>query len=133
MTSDFATVVHTRYDQAFKQIVGATLEPLGSFGPELEVSPDPQRADGFFVPDPAKISSGASHYRSWYASGSRQRRQEGRQEGRLQLMLQLLRRRFGDLPQAIVARVEAADTQALEIFAARILVAKTAEEVVSDV
>lgn len=53
--------MHTRYDQAFKQLLRAALAPLGVFTPEVEVSPDPQRVDGWFVPDPARSSSaGAS-------------------------------------------------------------------------
>ncbi|MDI1480017.1 DUF4351 domain-containing protein [Polyangium sp. y55x31] len=286
--------MHNRYDQAYKQILCAALEPSGVFGPEIEVSPDPQRVDGFYVPDPARPSPIASTLlgrmgraactfevfsetpddgeliacvrkhlnlrhilsgkdppvplpRQWILSsgrpqkglralGARRERawpsgvyaipsgfatsivaanelpeerstlllrlmgrgrtlrraiaelrtlgdddferctalpilvrfrieaasgpvtpsdeeflmstqdvlemwerraeergaQRGLREGQRSLLLQLLRRRFGELPPAVVARVEAADTQALESFAARLLVAKSADEVVAD-
>ncbi|MDC3953443.1 DUF4351 domain-containing protein [Polyangium jinanense] len=64
--------------------------------------------------------------------GALRGRNEGLREGQRSLLLQLLRRRFGELPPAVVARVEAADTEALESFAARLLVAKSADEVVAD-
>jgi hypothetical protein len=46
--------MRTRFDHAAKQIIGKTLEPGGLFLPEEEVSPDPQRVDGRFIPDPAR-------------------------------------------------------------------------------
>ncbi|MBK9261305.1 MAG: DUF4351 domain-containing protein [Polyangiaceae bacterium] len=41
----------TRYDQLGKQMLRASLQERGSFTSELEVSPDPQQVDGYFVPD----------------------------------------------------------------------------------
>ncbi|MDC3962032.1 Yae1 family protein [Polyangium jinanense] len=83
----------------------------------------------------------------WERQAKEQGRQEGRLEGRqegLQVgaqegllrgqrrtMLQLLRLRFGELPQAVVARIEAADSAALDQWTARVLAAKTPEEVVA--
>ncbi|MDI1443655.1 DUF4351 domain-containing protein [Polyangium sp. 6x1] len=294
--------MHNRYDQACKQILCAALEPSGVFGPEIEVSPDPQRVDGFYVPDPARPSPiastllgrmgrsactfevfsetpddgeliacvrkhlnlrhilagkdppvplprqwilssgrpqkglralGARRERAWpsgvYAipsgfatsvvaanelpeerstlllrlmgrgrtlrraiaelrtlgdddferctalpilvrfrieaesgpvtpsdeeflmstqdvlemwerraeergalRGRKEGLKEGLKEGQRSLLLQLLRSRFGELPAAVVDRVEAADTQALESFATRLLVAKSADEVIAD-
>ncbi len=45
-----SAAMHTRFDQAMKQLVRACLEQDGTFTPEVEVSPDPQAADGYFVP-----------------------------------------------------------------------------------
>jgi hypothetical protein len=52
--------MHTRSDQAMKQLLRAALESGGSFTSELEVSPDPQNADGYFVPNPNRQSPVAS-------------------------------------------------------------------------
>lgn len=41
----------TRYDQFGKQMLRASLESRGTFTPEFEVSPEPQYADGYFVPN----------------------------------------------------------------------------------
>ncbi len=41
----------TRYDQFGKQMLRAGLESRGTFTPEHEVSPEPQYADGYFVPN----------------------------------------------------------------------------------
>ena len=46
----------TRYDQLCKQMLRAGLQGRGSFTSELEVSPDPQQVDGYFVPDLARPS-----------------------------------------------------------------------------
>jgi hypothetical protein len=67
-----------------------------------------------------------------YTEWRRETLGEGVATGERRLLLQLLGRRFGDLPAAVLARVEAADVTALEAFAARLLVAKTADEVVAE-
>jgi hypothetical protein len=41
----------TRYDQLGKQMLRAGLQGRGSFTLELEVSPEPQQVDGYFVPN----------------------------------------------------------------------------------
>jgi hypothetical protein len=41
----------TRYDQLGKQMLRAGLQGRGTFTSELEVSPDPQHVDGYFVPN----------------------------------------------------------------------------------
>ena len=43
--------MHTRSDQACKQMLRAVLQDVGSFMTEYEVSPEPQNADGYFVPN----------------------------------------------------------------------------------
>lgn len=49
--------MHTRFDQAIKQLLREALAPGGAFTPETEVSPDPQRTDGWFVPEPGRSSN----------------------------------------------------------------------------
>ena len=56
-------------------------------------------------------------------------RKEGRKEGERSLLLRQLRSRFGELPAAAVARIEAADIADLERWGERILGARTLAEV----
>ncbi|MFO0762472.1 MAG: DUF4351 domain-containing protein [Byssovorax sp.] len=63
------------------------------------------------------------------AKKQEQGREQGREEGERLLLLKLLRRRFGELPAAIVARVEAARAPDLETWGERILSASRLEEV----
>jgi len=51
--------------------------------------------------------------------------------GQAALLLRLLRARFGELPQAVENRLQAADTSQLEHWAERVLTAKTLEQVFS--
>ncbi|KYF58941.1 hypothetical protein BE08_05670 [Sorangium cellulosum] len=57
---------------------------------------------------------------------------QGRQEGERAILLRQLRARFGDLPDAAVARVEAAETAALERWAERVLSANTLADVLDE-
>lgn len=59
-------------------------------------------------------------------------RQEGRQEGERAILLRQLRARFGELPDAAVARVEGAESAALERWAERVLSAKTLAEALDE-
>lgn len=59
-------------------------------------------------------------------------RRETLEEGERTLLLQLLGRRFGAVSAEVVARVEAAGRAALEAYAARLFVAKSADEVVAE-
>jgi hypothetical protein len=43
-----------RFDRAAKDMLRVSLEPDGDFVSDAEVDPDPQRADGWFTPDPAR-------------------------------------------------------------------------------
>ena len=54
---------------------------------------------------------------------------QGRQEGRQEVLLQLLRARFGELPEAAVARVNAADLDQLKRWIDRVLSAPTLDAV----
>jgi predicted transposase YdaD len=58
-------------------------------------------------------------------------RQEGRQEGQRELLLHLLRVRFGEIPEAAVARVNAADLDQLGRWAERVLSAPTLDAVLA--
>jgi hypothetical protein len=62
------------------------------------------------------------------------RKIEGRGErrGERGILLKQLRIRFGELPQAAVARIEAAEHEALETWAVRVLTAKSLQEVLGD-
>jgi flagellar biosynthesis/type III secretory pathway protein FliH len=68
--------------------------------------------------------------------GLQQGRQEGRQEGRLetlrQLLIRHLTRRFGPVPAATVARIEAADADVLERWTDRVIDAPSREAVLAD-
>jgi hypothetical protein len=57
---------------------------------------------------------------------------EGRKEGECSLLLRLLRARFGELPAATVARIEAADMADLERWGERVLGAQTLAEVFAE-
>jgi hypothetical protein len=56
-------------------------------------------------------------------------RREGRRAGESALLLRQLRGRFGELPAAIVARVEAAEPEVLEVWGDRVLTARSLDEV----
>lgn len=62
----------------------------------------------------------------------REGRREGRKEGECSLLLRLLRARFGELPAATVARIEAADMADLERWGERVLAAQTLAEVLDE-
>jgi len=61
-----------------------------------------------------------------------QGRQEGRKEGEFNLLLRQLRARFGELPAAVVTRIEAADIDELERWGERVLSARTLAEVLDE-
>lgn len=55
-------------------------------------------------------------------------RAEGREDGRKAVLLRQLRKRFGALPVDVEARVSAADIEALDLWAERILSARTLDD-----
>ena len=61
--------------------------------------------------------------------GRQEGHQEGRREGEAEMLLRLLRIRFGTLPTDAVARVQAADPEALLHWSERVLSATTLDEV----
>lgn len=56
-------------------------------------------------------------------------KEAGREEGRKALLLRMLGRRFGELPRAVVARVEAADSAQLDRWGERLVKATTLNDV----
>jgi hypothetical protein len=58
--------------------------------------------------------------------------EEGVKKGMRKTLLCWLRTRFGELPAAAVARIQAADTAELEQWADRVLSAKTLAEVLGE-
>ncbi len=64
--------------------------------------------------------------------GWQEGRQEGRQEGEADLLLRQLQRKFGPLQETALARVRAADSEALLEWGERILTAERLEDVFGD-
>src|SRR5262249_17592417 len=56
-------------------------------------------------------------------------RDEGERKGERRLLLRQLRRRFGELPSATVARVEAAEPEGLEAWGEQFATAQSLDEV----
>jgi hypothetical protein len=61
--------------------------------------------------------------------GERRGERRGERKGERRLLLKLLRLRFGDLPQAAVARVEEGELEQIEQWGERVLTATTLDEV----
>ncbi|WP_437635646.1 Rpn family recombination-promoting nuclease/putative transposase [Sorangium sp. So ce854] len=57
---------------------------------------------------------------------------EGRLEGQRGTLLKLLRQRFGELPEAVVARVRAADAGQLEGWTERVLTSPTLDDCLTE-
>ena len=64
--------------------------------------------------------------------GMQQGMQQGRLEGEAKLLLRILPRRFGPLPSEITKRVHGADPNTIEIWADRVLDAKSLDDVFSE-
>jgi hypothetical protein len=77
----------------------------------------------------------SAEIRAWYEIHQQKLRDEGRdagrREGERRVLLRQLRARFGELPAAAVARVEAADVAELERWADQMFAAKTLDEVLA--
>jgi predicted transposase YdaD len=71
-----------------------------------------------------------------FAEGEQKGRGEGRVEGRVEgeylFLSKLLERRFGPLPEAVMARLRAADSATLERWGIRLLTAHSLDEVLAD-
>ena len=82
----------------------------------------------------------SAEIRAWFedykqklrTEASTEGKQEGIKEGERSLLLRLLRARFGELREADVARVRAADVTDLERWSVRVLGAPTLDEVFDD-
>jgi hypothetical protein len=71
----------------------------------------------------------SAEIQAWFEDYQSKLRRESREEGERSFLLRLLRSRFGELPAAAVARVEAADIADIERWGERILGARTLAEV----
>ena len=67
--------------------------------------------------------------KEWKEAGMEEGRKEGRKEGEIILLQQQLTKRFGLLPKWVSEQLNNADQNELELWADRILDAKTLEEV----
>jgi hypothetical protein len=92
------------------------------------------------APPTNKEDDVSAEIQAWYEEhrhkvreqGREEGREEGRREGECRLLLRLLRSRFGQLPAAAIARIEAADLADIERWGERILGARTLAEVLDD-
>ncbi|XSG84191.1 MAG: DUF4351 domain-containing protein [Methylohalobius sp. ZOD2] len=55
--------------------------------------------------------------------------QQSMQQGEARILIRLLQRKFGDLPEDIRQRIEAADVDTLLVWSDRVLTARNLEEV----
>ncbi len=66
---------------------------------------------------------------NWFEREMSQSRKDGRREGERRVLLKQLRLRFGELPAAVVARIEAAEVAELDVWTERIMTASQLEDV----
>ncbi len=67
---------------------------------------------------------------NWFEREVHAGEQRGEQRGERNLLLRQLRRRFGELPAAVVARIEAAEVPELELWADRFVTASRLQDVI---
>ena len=79
--------------------------------------------------DPAKYVFQSEFAKRFVAKGEAQGRLKGRAEGRVEIVLKLLQLRFGELPATTKKRVASASARQLDLWAERVLSAKTLAEV----
>jgi hypothetical protein len=70
--------------------------------------------------------------KKYVEQGREQGREEGREQGERVLLLRQLRKRFGELPAIVVARVESAEVAVIERWGDRVLNATTLAEVLDE-
>lgn len=61
--------------------------------------------------------------------GLQQGLRQGMQQGEARILIRQLQRRFGELPEALRQRIEAADADTLLAWSERVLTARSLEEV----
>jgi hypothetical protein len=66
---------------------------------------------------------------NWFEQQMDQRERRGERQGRRTTLAKQLRLRFGDLPAAVLARIEAADVPELDTWAERFVTASRLEDV----
>jgi hypothetical protein len=79
--------------------------------------------------DPAKYEYQSEFARRYIALGKAEGKALGKAEGKAELVLKLMGLRFGPLAENVVARVRAASVAELDLFAERVLTAKSPDEV----
>ncbi len=82
--------------------------------------------------DPAKYEFQSEFARRYIALGKAEGKAEGEAKGRAALLARLLTRRFGRLPAAIGARLDAAPSDQLDRWAERLLDATSLDDVFAD-
>lgn len=91
---------------------------------------------GIAEPETNEEADVSAEIQAWFEDYQRKLRdegvKEGRKEGERNLLLRQLRARFGELPDAALARIEAAEDADLERWADRILTAQTIADVLDD-
>ena len=70
---------------------------------------------------------------NWFEQEMDRGRQGRAAQGGGRVLLKQLRLRFGELPAAVVARIEAADVAELDIWAERIITASRLEDVLGPI
>lgn len=74
----------------------------------------------------------SAEIQAWFEDYQRKLHDEGAKEGERNFFLRQLRARFGELPAAAVARIEAAEAGELERWGERVFGAQTLAEVFDD-
>ncbi len=70
--------------------------------------------------------------KKYVAEGVEQGLEQGREQGERILLLRLLRKRFGELPASVVARVESAEVAVVERWSDRLLSSETLADVLAE-
>ena len=126
----------------------ATLRRVGSLLAELLRAPDGRRAVAILLrylcavteADSAEVTEvvkdihpEAEQIMATIAEQLREQgREEGREQGQRATLLKQLRLRFQSVPEEALARIDAATSQQLDLWAERILTAETLDEVLAD-
>jgi predicted transposase/invertase (TIGR01784 family) len=111
---------------AVELILGYTAQA----GSDLQAEELAERLASLAGPEAAQVMSSIAE--QLHQKGREEGREEGRQEGQRLTLLRLLRLRFQPLPENVVARIEAANSEQLELWAERVLTAQTLDEVLRD-
>lgn len=90
------------------------------------------RIDESEIPDQLGLEEFRNMLEKTVQQWNRELREEGRLEGRLELLLKLLEKRFGPLGPHILTRLRTADDDQLEVWADRLLTARSLEGVFED-
>ena len=115
------------------------LSPVAAVQTELEFTAPAETIDVCLVPDPARRverTPESAEIRAWFEQYQQklrtEARDEGLNEGERRLLLRQLRARFGELPAAVVDRVEEAGVDEIERWGERVLGAQSLGEVLDE-